>query len=122
MLKVELLIEEYKVEEVLERIGIINKQEKIIFPSCYLFKTQDDYYIAHFKEMIREYNPNSFDNMVDSDIKRRNSIAILLENWNFLNILSNEHFETVFVTILPLDMKSSYTIHHKFRINKDESN
>lgn len=120
MLKIKLLVDNDIVEEVLERIGIINHTEKLIFPSCYLVEDEEELYIAHFKELIIKFNTTAFDNITELDIKRRNSIAILLEDWGMIDILSNQHFDTVFVNILNKSLKDEYKICHKYIRNEYE--
>ena len=56
--------------ETLERIGIVNKIEKKIFPSCYCIKYSDQegvdaYKICHFKEMFLLQNKHSTFNDLD---------------------------------------------------------
>lgn len=114
------LVELDVIKETLERIGIINKQEKIIFPSCYLLEEDEEYFICHFKELIIKTNEDAFDNLIELDIRRRNSIAILLEDWNMIEILSNEHFDTVFVNILPITLKEEYKVIHKYYRKSNE--
>lgn len=128
MIPIKLIADECLIVETLERIGIINKFEKIIFPSCYLYKDKEDYFLAHFKELILLYNEDAFNNISTVDEDRRNSIAVLLENWDMIDILNDEDYRTIFVNILPFDVKEDYEIVHKFRIDyekkdkDDESN
>lgn len=123
MIPVRLLTEESVIIETLERIGIINKQEKIIFPSCYLYQDDASYYIAHFKELIVLFNEDAYNTFNEIDQRRRDSIAVLLENWDMVDILNDEEYNTLFVNILPFPEKANYKIVHKF-IQKveDESN
>lgn len=107
------------IEETLSRIGVADHKNKILYPSCILYKDLDGkYFLAHFKElfMLRKSKP-SFYNMSEEDILRRNSIGILLEDWDMIDILNlEEDVETVFVYALPHSKKFEWTIKHKFNM------
>lgn len=77
-----ILIKPFSVlRETLERIGIANRKEKKIFPSCYAKKLSGNKIaILHFKELLKEPN------MDESDIKRKNTIIWLLIKWNLIDI------------------------------------
>lgn len=120
MIPIRLISDESVIVETLERIGIINKFEKIIFPSCYLYKDKDEYFLAHFKELIILYNEDAFNNICSVDEDRRNSIAVLLENWDMVDILNDEDYKTIFVNILPFEVKDEFEIVHKFRIDYEK--
>ena len=78
------------IEETLSRIGVCDKKNKILYPSCLLYKDIDSkFYIAHFKEMflIRQTKA-SYDNISDEDYVKLNSIALLLEDWGLVEVIS----------------------------------
>lgn len=107
------------IEETLSRIGVPDHKNKILYPSCILYKDLDNrYFLTHFKEMfmIRKSKPSFYD-MTEEDILRRNSIAILLEDWDMIDILNlEEDVETVFVYTLSHSKKYEWTIKHKFNM------
>lgn len=104
--------------ETLERIGIANRKEKKIFPSCYA-KKMDGSKVAifHFKELLKKP-------VLDvDDIKRKNTIIWLLIKWNLIkisdekvrqDIASNMLQKKIF--ILPKKQKDDekWEIVHKF--------
>lgn len=107
------------IEETLTRMGIVDKKNKILYPSCLLFKDIDSkYFICHFKEMfqLRKTKP-SYDNMSEEDILRMNSVAVLLEEWDMLELIDfPEEIDTVYVSTIPYNEKYKWVIKHKFNI------
>ncbi len=123
-IKVELLVDEPLIHENLERIGIVNKTEKIIYPSCYLRKQvakdgSDEFLIVHFKELFTLHGkPSTFSKL---DAIRRNTIVYCLQKWNLLKAINPE--DIVNITKKKVDVikhceKSEYKIMHKFRHNR----
>lgn len=107
-----------KVKETLTRIGIMNKQEKKLYQSCHIFHRQGHYYISHFKEMMMLDNkPVDFN---DDDIKRRNRIVNILEKWNFLKALKEDHKLNMIrrdkIEILPYIEKEEWELIPKYNI------
>jgi hypothetical protein len=107
--------------ETLERIGIVNKVEKKIFPSCYCIKYNDQdsnecYRICHFKEMFLLQNKeSSFDEL---DKVRRNTITYLLQSWNLVEALNNDDVSNILnkkIPVIPFKDKKDYKVIHKFR-------
>jgi hypothetical protein len=107
--------------ETLERIGIVNKIEKKIFPSCYCVKYQDSdesdcYRLCHFKEMFILQDKESTFN--DLDKVRRNTIGYLLQSWNLIEALNADDFADILskkIPVVPYKDKKDYRIIHKFR-------
>lgn len=92
LLDVESSIEDSKMwflrlKETLTRIGVprFSKVDRnTLFQSVYVLRKGDSYYLPHFKEMfILDSRSN---NMTDDDIVRRNTIAVMLENWGALKL------------------------------------
>jgi hypothetical protein len=86
MLRVELIDYDsfLKCKETLTRIGIASKKTKELFQSCHILHKQGLYYIIHFKELFHLDGRNV--DLVYEDIRRRNAIAKLLEEWNLIRI------------------------------------
>jgi hypothetical protein len=77
-----------KVRETLTRIGVSSRKENILYQSCHILHKQGRYVILHFKELfLLDGKPST---ITDSDIRRRNSVANLLEEWGLLKILPDE--------------------------------
>ena len=77
-----------KIKETLTRIGVPSRKEKKLFQSCHILHKKGKYYIVHFKELFKlDGNPTT---IPDEDIARRNTIALLLEEWGLLDILEPE--------------------------------
>lgn len=76
------------IRETLSRIGVSPKNKKVLYQSCHLIHKNDVYIIAHFKELFSLDGLPS--NVSDEDIKRRNTIVKLLEDWELLEIIDKE--------------------------------
>ena len=76
------------VRETLSRIGVSPKGKNILYQSCHLIHKNDIYIVAHFKELFSLDGLPS--NISEEDIKRRNMIVKLLEDWELLEIIDKE--------------------------------
>jgi Bacteriophage translational regulator len=107
------------IKETLTRIGISSKKDKILYPSCYLLHKRGEYAIMHFKELFSL--DGKYSDISENDIARRNTIALLLEDWDLLDIIDKNSIETNTVEmnqikILSYKDKEQYEIHHKYSI------
>ncbi|CAB4168020.1 translation repressor protein [uncultured Caudovirales phage] len=82
-----------KVRETLTRIGIASRKDKKIFQSCHILHKQGRYFIVHFKELFALDGKES--NITVNDIERRNAIALLLQDWELLKLISSITMDTV---------------------------
>lgn len=118
LLPVTPLVDIKVIQETLERMGIPNAKEKIIFPSCYLHGINDIFYLCHFKELFLLRREDSYNNISDNDIYRRNSIAFCLKQWKLIDVkdeLIEKRDKMVFV--LSHEEKKDWVVQHKFNIN-----
>jgi hypothetical protein len=76
------------VRETLSRIGVSPKGKKVLYQSAHLIHKNDVYIVAHFKELFALDGLPS--NTSEEDIKRRNAIVKLLEEWELLEIVDKE--------------------------------
>lgn len=76
------------IRETLSRIGVSPKGKNILYQSCHLVHKDGTYVIAHFKELFALDDLPS--NVSEDDIKRRNAIVNLLEEWDLLEIVEKE--------------------------------
>ena len=76
------------VRETLSRIGVSPKNKKILYQSCHLIHKNDIYIVAHFKELFALDGLPS--NVSEEDIKRRNAIIDLLEEWELIEVVDKE--------------------------------
>lgn len=121
LLEVKLLVEPKVIIETCNRIGIANKREKILFPSCYLYEKDNTYYLVHFKQMFLLTRKDGYNNICDEDIARRNAIAFCLKNWGLIEVddsLIQPHDK--FVYVLPFSEKKDWRINHKFSFRMDK--
>ena len=81
-----------KVKETLTRIGVASKKDKKLYQSAHILHKQGRYFIVHFKELFILDNKES--SITVGDVDRRNAIAILLEDWGLLKIVSKPNTNT----------------------------
>lgn len=109
-----------KIRETLTRIGIASKKDNVLYPSCHILHKRGKYYLVHFKEMFAlEGKPS--DITVD-DVTRRNTIALLLEQWGLCKVLSKTPLATTNMSnikVVPYKDKSKWTIKPKYKMLSD---
>lgn len=109
-----------KVRETLTRMGIANKQKKVIYQSCHLLHKKGKYYIVHFKELFGLDGRHVV--MEKEDYDRRDMIALTLEKWGMLEICGNKPSESDIVqrnlAIISHKDKSEWTMSPKYKIGK----
>lgn len=107
-----------KIRETLTRIGIANRSTSTLYQSCHIFHKRGFYVICHFKEMFKlDGKPSS---IVENDLERRNTIAVLLQQWGLLKILDESMVAKVVpiaqVTIIPHREKSKWNLVAKYTL------
>jgi hypothetical protein len=107
------------IKETLERIGIANRETKVITPSCYILHKRGRYYVIHFKELLAL---DGFKRDIsEGDLSRRDAIASLLQNWNMVSIIPDDVYQEELeeqIFVLPYSEKKSFTINHKYRMSR----
>ena len=81
-----------KIKETLTRIGVASKKDNTLYQSCHILHKQGRYFLVHFKELFALDGKDT--NISTSDIERRNTIAILLQDWNLLKVVDAEKTQT----------------------------
>ena len=108
------------VRETLTRIVIYSRTENKLFQSCHILHKQGKYFIVHFKELFALDGKES--NIANNDIERRNTIAVLLQDWELLNIVKPEQAEPKAslsqIKVLSHKDKSSWELVPKYNIGK----
>jgi hypothetical protein len=79
------------VRETLSRIGVSPKGKNTLYQSCHLIHKNGIYIIAHFKELFALDDLPS--NTSEEDIKRRNAIVKLLEEWELLEVVDKDYLK-----------------------------
>lgn len=106
----------------LANIGIANREQKKLYPSCYLKVEGDQTFICHFKELLR------VPRLTEVDVKRRNTVIYLLEKWELIriensevrkDIVSNIQKKKVFI-LTKEQMNDGWVIDHKYHYEKHE--
>jgi len=80
-----------KVRETLTRIGVASRKDNKLFQSCHILHKQGRYYIVHFKELFALDGKGT--DFSEDDLARRNTIALLLEEWGLVKILNRSKAE-----------------------------
>jgi hypothetical protein len=109
-----------KVRETLTRIGVASRKNKTLFQSCHILHKQGKYYITHFKELFALDGKDA--TLSENDVQRRNTIAILLQDWNLIDIVSKEKAENKAplsqIKVLPFKEKNEWILSAKYNIGK----
>ena len=115
-----------KVRETLTRIGVASRKDKTLYQSCHILHKQGKYYITHFKELFALDGKNS--TLTENDIQRRNTIALLLQDWNLIEVVNTTMVENKAplsqIKVLPFKEKKEWNLVAKYNIGKkpEESN
>ena len=109
-----------KVRETLTRIGVASRKDKTLFQSCHILHKQGKYYITHFKELCALDGKNS--TLTENDIQRRNTIALLLQDWNLIDVVNTALVENKAplsqIKVLPFKEKNEWNLVAKYNIGK----
>ena len=109
-----------KVRETLTRIGVASRKEKKLFQSCHILHKKGKYYIVHFKELFALDGKKA--TLTQNDIQRRNTIAVLLQDWNLISVVKKEAAEDKAplsqIKVLPFKEKKEWNLSAKYNIGK----
>ena len=109
-----------KVRETLTRIGVASRKDKTLYQSCHILHKQGKYYIVHFKELFALDGKKA--TLVENDVQRRNTIAVLLQDWNLLNIVKQEASTNKAplsqIKIIAFKEKGEWNLQAKYNIGK----
>ena len=109
-----------KVRETLTRIGVASRKDKTLFQSCHILHKQGKYFITHFKELFALDGKKS--TLTENDIQRRNTIALLLQDWNLIDVVNATLVENKAplsqIKVLPFKEKSEWNLVAKYNIGK----
>ena len=109
-----------KVRETLTSIGVASRKDKTLFQSCHILHKQGKYFITHFKELFALDGKKS--TLTSNDIERRNTIAILLQDWNLIDIVDKKAAENKAplsqIKVLPFKEKKEWVLSTKYNIGK----
>ena len=113
-----------KVRETLTRIGVASRKDKTLYQSCHILHKQGKYYITHFKELFALDGKKS--TLVENDIQRRNTIALLLQYWNLIEVVKTSMVENKAplsqIKVLPFKEKKEWNLSAKYNIGKKVTN
>ena len=98
-----------KIRETLTRIGVASRKDK-----------QGKYFITHFKELFALDGKKA--TLTENDIQRRNTISILLQDWNLIDIVDKSKAENKAplsqIKVLPFKEKKEWNLSAKYNIGK----
>lgn len=107
-----------KIKETLTRIGVASSTGNILYPSANILHKRGRYYIVSFKELFCLDGKET--NLTNNDIARRNTIAVLLQDWGLLTVVKDT--EELFLCpvsqlkIIHFKDKKNWTIIPKYTI------
>jgi hypothetical protein len=113
-----------KIKETLTRIGVASRKDKKLYQSCHILHKQGRYYIVHFKELFAlDGKPTDFS---DEDKGRRNTIAVLLQDWDLIKIADEQRVEQPRapmsqIKILPHKEKNEWELAAKYNIGRKKT-
>ena len=109
-----------KIRETLSRIGVASRKDKTLFQSCHILHKQGKYYIVHFKELFALDGKKA--TLIENDVQRRNTIAILLQDWNLLTIVKADEATNKAplsqIKIIAFKEKKEWNLQAKYNIGK----
>lgn len=108
-----------KIKETLTRIGIASKKEKKLYQSCHILHKRGRYVIIHFKELFALDGKDS--NITQEDEIRRDSIAMLLEEWKLIEIVEDtmvDEADLKQIKIVPHSEKNEWVLESKYSIGR----
>lgn len=108
-----------KVKETLTRIGIASRRERKLYQSCHILHKQGRYYIVHFKELFLLDGKEA--NFAEEDVKRRNVIASLLQEWGLIDVVTKVEVDSSAMStikIIPFKEKSEWELVVKYNIGR----
>jgi len=109
-----------KIRETLTRIGVASRKDKTLYQSCHILHKQGKYYITHFKELFALDGKKA--TLTENDIQRRNTISILLQDWNLIDIVNKSQAENKAplsqIKVLPFKEKKEWNLSAKYNIGK----
>ena len=112
-----------KIRETLSRIGVASRKDKTLFQSCHILHKQGKYYIVHFKELFALDGKKA--TLIENDVQRRNTIAVLLQDWNLLSIVKTDEAKNKAplsqIKIIAFKEKSEWNLQAKYNIGKKQS-
>jgi len=109
-----------KIRETLTRIGVASRKDKTLYQSCHILHKQGKYFITHFKELFALDGKKA--TLTENDIQRRNTISILLQDWNLIDIVDRSQAENKAplsqIKVLPFKEKKEWNLSAKYNIGK----
>lgn len=110
-----------KIRETLQRIGIASEESNTLYQSAHILHKRGKYYIVHFKELLALDGKTT--NFSDNDRSRRNTIAVLLEEWGLLTIVNKDAIKDDqcpmrHIKVIPFRDKEKWTLVEKYTIGR----
>ena len=108
-----------RIRETLTRVGVGSFGKKTLWQTCHVVHHKGKYYILHFLEMLISENISV--KITPEDIRRRNSVAKLLEEWDLCEIKSNVGLRSdQKLRIIPYKEKHLWTLLSKYHLHDPE--
>src|SRR5574343_323875 len=102
-----------RIRETFTRIGVGSFSKKTLWQTCHIHHHKGKYYILHFLEMLIMDGHNV--KIGPEDIKRRNSVANLIEQWGLCKITSTiGELSSQKLRIIPFKEKNEWSLNSKY--------
>lgn len=107
-----------RIAETLTRMGIANNKDKVLYQSCHILQKQGEYFIAHFKDMMKLDGKRV--QIAEEDQIRTYSIAKTLESWGLLTVVDDQkQYEvTNNFRVIKFSQKPEWTLTSKYTVGK----
>jgi len=113
------------IKETLERMGVVNAKDGVIYPSCYCIETgemdgdEKVYTIAHFKELFAFHKKTSDFEDNGTDKARLRTIVYFLNKWNLVSVANTDDISEILhqkIGVISKSDKQKYKVVHKFNV------
>ncbi len=108
------------IKETLTRIGIASRVERTLYQSVHILHKRSRYALMHFKELFKlDGRPST---ITEDDLARRNTIALLLQEWGLVNLVGSGDIKLEpvapihHITIIPHREKQQWKLVAKYTI------
>jgi hypothetical protein len=94
-----------------------------LYQSCHILHKQGRYFLVHFKELFALDGKES--NLTSNDVERRNTVAVLLQDWGLLKIVNMAEAEPQAslsqIKVLSFKEKNEWELVPKYNIGKKKA-
>lgn len=109
-----------RLKETLTRIGVPVKGEAgekpTLWQSVHVFHNRGRYFLVHFKQMFLLDGRVKSTNITDTDLERLDSIAVLMERWGLVKLITKVDGPGRMVRVIPFQEKDKWNLQAKYNV------